>query len=1354
MVSRSLVRLCPLSVEANNIISEELGRDAKTSRIGEAHLSQPCCTAVQLALTDLLRSWAIYPAAVVGHSSGEIAAAYAAGMITFEAAVSISYHRGRLIPVLKSTFPGLEGRMMAVGAGAEELGPMIEGLEEREVRIACYNSPSSLTISGDEPALAELEKLCAEKEIFNRRLMVETAYHSHHMNLIAKEYRASLLNLDNPVNTSVKFHSSLLGRLTDGAELGSQYWVDNLTNPVRFSEALHGMMEPDGDYQTGVNMLVELGPHSALQGPIKQVLKAVSGAASKVPYASALIRKQSAVDTALDLAAVLFTKGAVLNFQAINFPKPTTQPPVLLTDLPRYPWNYSNKYWQESRMTEKHKHRKAPRSDILGVEAIYSHDEEPTWRNILRLDDLPWLQHHKIQSLTVFPMSAFIIMALEAAAQKAVRKEILVDTFEITDLSVSKPLVITADDIEVTTQLRSRPGYEFCDEFRISSWSRTKGWTEHCVGSISAKTKDCNPVDPQRRKQTFRNRLQSIMKASQTKCAEAPNGPEIYDRLSELGVVYGPTFQGIKDYQASGNASTGSILIRDIAKEMPNHHLASPLMHPSSLEAVIEMYWPILGAGDLDTIYLPSSVSKIVFSSRIFSLAKEPGTVLRSYCRGDFSLETPQTTAVSIFVTENDDSTEPLISLETLLVSPILDNGTTSDLAGPRELCFKTDWEPILSPLTDTDNGNGTMNGNSVPIFTVDDIMIVHDTSESQISMVALLASELEIQTGKRPEHGPLNALCAAGKIVIVLNELQLSVLSVVDSESFSALQRCLTSAGGALWLTRGASGQSTNPDRNMVTGLSRAIRSETAVKFSTLDLDDEVHLSEAMTVRAIMEVILAVFGPAPCKDGELEFIERNGCFFTPRIIIDEVMNEYVHNQTVPSAVEPTPFGGSGRRLTLSAPEHGMMDKLHFVDDEAGAEPLGAREVEVQVKAAAVNYRDIASLKIQSKEPLGLEASGIVTSVGLGVSSIKVGDRVAALTQGAYGTYTRTDVSNVIRIPEGLSYETAASMPLAYCTAYQGLMEQGLLLACETILVHEGASAVGQAFVALAQAIGADVYVTVGSGDEKALLMSECNVLEANIFYNGDTSFSQGIRQSTDGEGVDVIINMPSLPPELVQASWGCLKKFGRFIDVDRRDARSATGYTMLPVELNASLLSVDVCAMMDSRPQAVQRVIGSVDQLLRYGSIRPTARVSTFGMSDIESAFKQLQFSNPAGKIVIVPRADDIVVATPEKTTRTLLRPDATYILVGGTGGLGRSMARWMVRRGAQTIVLVSRNASVSGKVKELAEDMGALGAKIIVRKCNVVSRSDVDSLIASLQDLPPIRGIVHGTMVLRVSA
>jgi acyl transferase domain-containing protein len=314
LVLHFLLLVCPSHLHSNsvlctdNVCIAELQRDSTTSLINEAHISQPACTALQLALTDLLRSWGVLPTAVAGHSSGEIGAAYAAGILSLDSAMAISYYRGMATIGLKK-FPHLKGSMLAVGASKEDLEPILAQFKAKgaKARIACFNSPSSLTISGDKSAIDDVQKIMEQKQWFNRKLQVDTAYHSHHMDLVAHEYQARLQSLDQPQSTQIKFHSSLFGHLINASTLEPPYWVDNLTKPVRFSEAVSSMCKPVDGYKNGVSLIVEIGPHSALAGPVKQILKECGR--MEISYSSVLARKRDAVEAALEMASTLFVKG-------------------------------------------------------------------------------------------------------------------------------------------------------------------------------------------------------------------------------------------------------------------------------------------------------------------------------------------------------------------------------------------------------------------------------------------------------------------------------------------------------------------------------------------------------------------------------------------------------------------------------------------------------------------------------------------------------------------------------------------------------------------------------------------------------------------------------------------------------------------------------------------------------------------------------------------------------------------------------------------------------------------------------------------------------------------------------------
>ncbi|GAW12429.1 hypothetical protein ANO14919_017950 [Xylariales sp. No.14919] len=1348
--------VCLGSLGASWSLLEELSKDEKTSNVGAAHISQPACTAIQLALVDLMRSWGIKPTAVAGHSSGEIGAAYAAGILTFETCMAIAYHRGRLVPVLKERYPQLRGAMMAVGGSKEEFEPIISEIKAGEIRIACYNSPSSLTISGDEAGIDELKKVAEEKQLFNRKLFVDTAYHSHHMNLLAKDYQESIADVQPPISTNIRFHSSLLGRRIDGLDLEPSYWVQNLTCAVRFDEAVQSMLQPIDGHRTGVNMLLELGPHSALQGPLKQILKVVGGDAAKVPYVAALARKKDAVETALDAAATLFTKGAVLDFEAINFPKPGKSP-MLLSDLPRYSWNYSARYWQESRFTQVHKNRSVPRNDILGTLANYSSDLEPTWRNIVRLDDLPWLQHHRIQSMTVFPMAGYVAMALEAAAQRAVQANISFDRFELRDISVTAPLIISEEDVEMTTSLRPHQesalvSSETWDEFRISSWTKSKGWKEHCKGLVAVESKEANGVDTIRQTLASRARLQATTTKVGDAASRSLNAAKLYDTLSELGVSYGPTFQGITNCLVGDDCSHAKILVPDIAKEMPNHYISEAIIQPALLESLISLYWSIAenGRDAIDTVYLPTSVSRISISKEITAVTQQPGQSIQAYCQGSLPIGTPKPTKITIFATRDTTSSEPLVNIEELTIAPIIDREVQSDVDARRELCYKLDWEPILEPLSiDPDNvADPVLVGGSEILDA--EIEIIHGDTPSQNELAFTLAEALERVTGKKLNITNLLNSNAAGKLVIFLQEIETPLLSNLKAAQFDALQNALISVRGALWIVRGAYGNSTNPDLNMVAGLSRTIRSETLLPFATLDLDGKSRLSTRKTIEAIVKVFSAVFGNGSPR-GEMEFMERSGSFFTPRIINDDELNDVVYRETKPSTSQLAQFGEGDRSLKLTIGNLGALDTLHFADNVVTESPLDSDSIEIHVRAIGVNHRDLAAAHGKLPTPeFGIEASGVVTSVGSGVRDIEVGDRVAAIAQGAFATSVRTKAVFAFKLPKNMSFEAGATMPLAYATAYQSLIELGRLRHDESVLVHAGAGAVGQAAINLAQMIGAEVYTTVGSTEKKEFLINEYGLADDHIFYDRSVSFGDSIRQATRQQGVDLVLN--SLVGDALQESWKCLSKFGRLVNIGSRDTNSSIRLDMTHSDRNASFISVDIMSITTERPVLLHRLLSDISNLMRYGKIRPISPITVFPVSDVESAFKALHSGKPHGKVVVVPNADDIVRVTSPKKPAQLLKKNATYILIGGTGGLGRSMARWMVSRGARHLVLVSRSGSATGKVKNLIDEVAEVGAEIIVRKCDVANAADVEELVNfGLEGLPPVRGLIHGAMVLR---
>ncbi|KAL9042477.1 MAG: hypothetical protein Q9214_003767, partial [Letrouitia sp. 1 TL-2023] len=564
---------------------EELSRDAKSSRVGIASISQPACTAIQIALVDLYASWNIKPISVTGHSSGEIAAAYAMGAVTQEAAIAISYYRGVVAISIKDKSPIL-GAMLAVGMSKSDVEPIISALAEGKARVACENSPSSITVSGDKAAIDELQAVLDERKVFARKLAVDVAYHSHHMNLVADEYLAAMKNLQLQETGDIEFHSSVTGERIDSSELGPQYWVANMVSQVRFAESLRSLClntsatkrrRPKAN--AGIDVLLEIGPHAALAGPIKQILQSDSKLSSfSTIYVSALLRKESAVLTSLALASQLFRKGLNLDFSAINRPTGLESRSVLV-DLPPYAWNHSNSFWDESRISRTYRQRLHPRNDLLGVIVSNSNPLEPRWRNPIRAAEIPWVRDHKVQSNIVYPAAGYLIMAIEAASQRANDRGISVTGFNLREITIGQALIVPEYSGENETIVCLRPYNESArvpsdiwDEFCIYSTTEDNNWTEHCRGLISTqKESTLSDVDGVRQAEQQQAQYSEAMAAAEAVCKTPVDTVRLYEHLKDVGLEYGPTFANMTKAFASPNNAIGTIAISDTAAVMPSN---------------------------------------------------------------------------------------------------------------------------------------------------------------------------------------------------------------------------------------------------------------------------------------------------------------------------------------------------------------------------------------------------------------------------------------------------------------------------------------------------------------------------------------------------------------------------------------------------------------------------------------------------------------------------------------------------------------------------------------------------------------------------------------------------------------
>jgi acyl transferase domain-containing protein len=368
--------------------------------ISQAQYSQPICTALQIALVDLLKSLEILPVAVVGHSSGEIAAAYCTGALSIESACKVSYYRGLLASRMTEE-TAVKGAMMSINLAYDAVPGYLRKVFTAStippnLKVACINSPNNVTVSGDEDAIDTLKQALEQDAIFAMKLSTGIAYHSPAMGAIAAEYGALIGVLKPCVEARplIPMISTVTGSPVAAATIASaEYWVENLLSPVLFDTAMTALISSNEKTQDDMSRskpiyeLLEIGPHAALRRPCHEILEQHARGA-EVRYNSVLWRNASAMNTVLDLVGTLYTHGYAASAIAAN--RWNLEPAGslrCLVDLPKYPFNHTQHYWHESRISRDYRLRVDVPKSVLGVRCVDWNPLQPRWRKIISTKD-------------------------------------------------------------------------------------------------------------------------------------------------------------------------------------------------------------------------------------------------------------------------------------------------------------------------------------------------------------------------------------------------------------------------------------------------------------------------------------------------------------------------------------------------------------------------------------------------------------------------------------------------------------------------------------------------------------------------------------------------------------------------------------------------------------------------------------------------------------------------------------------------------------------------------------------------------------------------------------------------------
>ncbi|KAI0974339.1 hypothetical protein F4678DRAFT_371999 [Xylaria arbuscula] len=544
--------------------------EAPAERVGRASVSQPLCTALQILQVELLRRADVEFSAVVGHSSGEIAAAYCASMITAEEAICIAYYRGLIVERTSHDSRG-KGAMIAVGTTLSFAQELCDEEEfENRLCVAAINSPTSITLSGDSDAVEEARVILEDEGKLARILKVDQAYHSFHMKRCSEWYVRALqaLNIE-PRGAETPWFSSVDGGREMGinglSRVGCSYWNENMVQPVMFMQAIEQAFQSQGPF----GIAVELGPHPVLKRPALETIEQIYG--QKIPYTGVHARERDAVESFSQALGFLWTNVASANISHYDRCVTNQEDYKLVTGLPPYAWDHQKEYWHESRHARSIRTQPESVHELLGHVTPDSNDKDMRWRNVLCPNEVPWLKNHLLEGQPIFPAAGYVAAAIEATAALTKRGGLAVSLIEVRDLTIDKALAFDSDEarMEIIVTLNNiRQHDSILDasfSFHAAPMLSDGSLNLLASGSITATLGDGD------------GNILPSRGCPETGFSKIDHN-EFYRSLSKLGYEYLEQFQALRDIERKFGSARGSISVES----------SDMLIHPATLDAALQ----------------------------------------------------------------------------------------------------------------------------------------------------------------------------------------------------------------------------------------------------------------------------------------------------------------------------------------------------------------------------------------------------------------------------------------------------------------------------------------------------------------------------------------------------------------------------------------------------------------------------------------------------------------------------------------------------------------------------------------------------------------------------------------------
>ncbi|MFJ4686717.1 SDR family NAD(P)-dependent oxidoreductase [Streptomyces sp. NPDC088789] len=1288
--TRAIEELEPLILkESGLLVSEVLAAPEVVTGIAQV---QPVLYAVQVGLAAMWRGLGLEPAAVIGHSLGEVAAAVAAGVLTAEDGARVVCRRSRLMARISG-----RGAMASVqlGPGETEAELTAAGAAASEVGVAVDASPSSTVVAGDTEQIEALLARWETAGVSAARVAVDVAAHSPQIDAILGDIRTALADLE-PRPATIPFYSTVHESPRTEVTGDAAYWTANLRQPVRFAGAVAAAAAD------GFRMFVEISPHPLLATPLQQNLEA-AGATNPLVLPTLLRERDELHTVALHLAEA-HCAGCPVDWSRLHGDG-------ALADVPATVWEHGQ-YLLERPVVHSPGSEGRSGHPLLGapVHGLDPGDDRHWWQPRPTVATLPWLADHRVEDVPVLPGAAFCEMAYAAArdlweAEPAEVRAADVELLRLLPVATESELIATADPTE-TGAVR----------WELAGLDPEGNRTPYATALLHHRPDDDPPPrhDP------------TALASAHPRTADVT---AFYAGLREQHrIEHGDAFAGLTALRLAAEGAEPSALARIELNDSAFTRAHGLNWHPALLDSCLQT----LAALWADTVDLGEALS---LPTRVGAVRVHADTSRGTHCLARVDTADQERCVGRLWLL--DDEGRTLAEASGVVFSRVGEISADQRFddrllrvhwqpqplpAEPPETPARGRWllltEDAADPLTEQLADLLRISGGDCTVATVptdaesiDTATTGHMADPDLVGVVVMAGDD----TGTVPDAAGLHrAHDRVRRLALLVKNLA--------RETGSARPR--------LWaVTRGAQealpGDHVNPAQTGVQGLMRVLSYEHSELCPTvIDLDDDTGAAD------LAADLLAG------SRGDDELAWRAGTRYRARLGLAPMRDDERH--TVPCHAPD-----DGYALHLRHP--GDLDSFELV--ERPRRTPGPGEVEIRIAASGLNFLDVlvAMGLYPTEYGIGIDCAGTVTALGEGVDSAWLGRRVASMVGGGGGlaSYTTTRADWLLPIPDTMSLEAAAGMPAAYVTAWYSLCHLADLQPGQTVLIHSATGGVGLSALRIAQARGATILATAGT-EKKRQYLRELGV--TTVMDSRSLAFAQQVREATDGRGVDVVLN--SLTGRALRTGLDLVAPEGHFIEIGKRDIYADTRVGLYPFRRNISFHSVDFALLADLHPTLVARLLREISAALDTGEIDAPPHTA-HPVERATEVFRTMANAEHIGRLALTWPAHGTVTAVRPPADVPVVRTDGSYVITGGLGGLGLLLTRWLVGHGAASIVLCSRSEP-SEDTRELLDELRESGTRIVTVLGDIADPGTAERMVAeATAEGHPLRGVAHAAAV-----